>query len=54
MKSCQIKGSLNSSVRKIIQFLETEEAANTPTSIHIKRFTGCVGDWIILNKDWPI
>ena len=32
MKSCQIKGSLNSSVRKIIQFLETEEAANTGRS----------------------
>ena len=43
-------------VGKIIQFSEAEEAANTiaPTSIHIKRSTGCVSDWSILNNDWPI
>ena len=32
MKSCQIKGSLNSSYQKIVQFSETEEAAKTDCS----------------------
>ena len=25
-----------------------------PTRIHIERFTRCVGDWSILNDDWPM
>ena len=25
-----------------------------PTSIYIKKFTGCVRDWSILNNDWLI
>ena len=25
-----------------------------PASIHVKRFTGCVSDWSMLNNDWPI
>ena len=25
-----------------------------PTSIPIERFTWCVGDWSMLNNDWPI
>ena len=43
-------------VRKIVQFSEAQVVANfdiTPTSIHIKRFTGHIYDWSILN-DWPI
>ena len=39
-------------VRKIIQFSEGQVAANfdiTPTSIHIKSFTGHIYDWSILN-----
>ena len=42
--------------QKIIQFAEAEVAANfdiTPISIHLRRFTGHVYDWSILN-DWPI
>ena len=56
MKSCQIKGSLiRGHVRKILQFSEAEETANTNCSIEhsVKRLTGCVSNWRILNNDWP-
>ena len=39
--------------KKTIQFSEAKVAANfdiTPTSIHVKRFTGDVYDWSILNE----
>ena len=55
-KLCQIKSSLNRGyVRRIIQFSESAEAANTDCSnkLHVKKFTACVINWNILNNDLP-
>ena len=53
------KGFFNqfmSEKQSIFQKLKKLLILIAPTCIHIERFTGCVSDWSILNKnnDWPI
>ena len=54
MKSCHIKDSLNRVlVRKIIQFSEAEEAANTDGSKKLSCWKIYWVCWSTLNNDWP-
>ena len=46
----QIMSEKQSSFRKLKKLL----ILNAPTTIHVKKFTGCASYWSILNNDWPI
>ena len=53
MRSCQIKGLLNSSSQKN-NLLKKLLILIALTSIYNEKFTGCVSDWNLLNSAWPI